>query len=70
MGSFKRSSARDYRINYDTLNNLLHEEEGQGEEEEEEIGEGGASGECEDGGAGEIETCEDRPPLAKRRRKN
>jgi len=36
MTSFKRSWARDYRINYTTLNNILQEEEeGEGEGEDE-----------------------------------
>lgn len=54
MTSFKRSLARDFRIDVPIMNNVLNEEEeGEGEE-------GGSSEESR-------RETEDRPPLAKRR---
>lgn len=67
MGSFKRSLARDFKINVQTMDTVLNEEEGE-EEEEEEEGEGEVDGR-ESGEDGE-EAEEARPPFAKRQRKN
>ncbi len=61
MSSFKRSLARDFKINVQTMDTVLNEEEGEEKEEEEE------EGEEMDGGESEGEE-ESHAPLAKRRK--
>lgn len=63
MGSFKRSLARDFKINVQTMDTVLNEEEGEGGEEEEGEIDGRESGDDSEGE-------EAQPPLAKRKRKN
>lgn len=66
MGSFKRSLSRDFRIDVPKVNMALNEEEEEEGEEGEECGEEGGEGSSEESGSTDHE---ERPPLAKKRKK-